>query len=155
MNCCFTGHRMLYQTSRLKQQLQITLEQLIQQGVINFYAGGALGWDTLCACSVISLRKVYPQIRLHLVLPCSVSDQTQGWRADDIMVYHEIMIAADSVEYTSASYWKGCMKKRNARLIAYADCCVCYFSTNRLHSGTGQTVRMAKEKGIPVINLFQ
>lgn len=92
MNCCFTGHRMLYQTSQLKQQLQITLEQLIQQGVINFYAGGALGWDTLCACSVISLRKVYPQIRLHLVLPCSVSGQTQGWRADDIMVYHEIIL---------------------------------------------------------------
>ena len=42
-----------------------------------FYgAGGALGFDTLAAQTVLDMKKEYPQLRLILVLPCE--DQTRG-----------------------------------------------------------------------------
>ena len=44
------------------------------------------------------------------------------------------------------------MKRRNERLVELADYCICYCTNPR--SGTGQTVRMAKDKGIDIINLF-
>lgn len=46
------------------------------------------------------------------------------------------------------------MKKRNARLIEHADCCVCYYNVKRSASGTGQTVRMALNRNMTIINLF-
>ncbi|MGN1115759.1 MAG: SLOG family protein, partial [Candidatus Ornithomonoglobus sp.] len=135
---CFTGHRDIKPTTHLKQLLYTTLESLIKQGAVNFYAGGALGWDTLCSLTVLRLRKYYPHIRLCLILPCHEKAQTSKWNSEQKELYYKILSAADSVEYTSKDYWNGCMKKRNARLIELADCCICYYKIRR--SGTGQTV---------------
>ena len=60
-----------------------------------FGAGGALGFDTLAAQCVLSLRKRYSHIKLILVLPCTT--QTKGWSKDDIAVYEEIKSQADKV----------------------------------------------------------
>ena len=38
-------------------------------GYLYFGAGGALGFDTLAAQTVLDLKKDYPQIKLILVLP--------------------------------------------------------------------------------------
>ena len=151
---CFTGHRNVKITNGLILKLNETLTDLIENGVTNFYAGGALGWDMLCEQAVIDLREKFPQIRLNLVLPCSSEEQTYKWNDMQKAEYNKLLNAADSVEYTSEHYWKECMKVRNARLVELADCCVCYYD-NRGRSGTGQTVRMAKEKGIRVINLAE
>ena len=48
-------------------------------------AGGALGFDTLAAQTVLEMKKEYPQLRLILVLPCE--NQTRGWHSEDIAVY--------------------------------------------------------------------
>lgn len=70
--CCFTGHRHIpeeyYET--LKQQLRQEIENLILKGVCYFGAGGALGFDTLAALTVLELKQQYPLIKLILVLPC-------------------------------------------------------------------------------------
>ncbi|MDE5859282.1 MAG: DUF1273 domain-containing protein, partial [Oscillospiraceae bacterium] len=42
----------------------------------------AIGFDTLCAETVIELRQKYPQIRLCLLLPCPPEEQTMRWRTD-------------------------------------------------------------------------
>ena len=55
----------------------------------------------------------------------------------------------------SEEYTKSCMRLRNQRLVELADCCICYCSDPAGRSGTAQTVRMAKQKGIPVINLVK
>ena len=63
---------------------------------------------------------------------------------------------ADSVDYVSDRYYKGCMKERNARLVEFAaDCCISYWNPQDFRSGTGQTVRMAQKKEIEVINLLE
>ncbi len=76
MKICFTGHRKIVITPELKNKLTNFLKNLIVQGTVDFYTGGAIGWDTIAAQTVLRLREVYPQIKLHLVLPCSNEEQT-------------------------------------------------------------------------------
>ena len=69
---CFTGHRDIpfFCIPSLKRKLKKTVEDLINQGYCYFGAGGALGFDTLAAQTVLDLRKTHSQIKLILVLPC-------------------------------------------------------------------------------------
>lgn len=156
-SCCFTGHRKLTgDISRLSQRLY----NFIENGIINFeltdfYTGGAVGWDTLAARTILRLREIYPQIRLHLVLPCSNEEQTARWTNEQKNEFYRILYLADSVEYTSQNYYKGCMSVRNARLVQYADSrCYCFWDPRNYYSGTAQTIRMALKKHIAVINFF-
>jgi uncharacterized phage-like protein YoqJ len=148
ISCCFTGHRHIPDIS---ETLETTIISFIENGTTDFYAGGAVGFDMLCEQTVIKLREKYPQINLHLVLPCPENEQTDGWSDEDKAEYHRILLSADDVEYVSEHLDKECMKKRNARLIELADCCICYYKHKR--SGTGQTVRMAEKKGIEIVDL--
>lgn len=152
---CFTGHRNVKVTSNLMDMLNKIITDLIENGALIFIAGGARGFDELASGMVLTLREIYPQIKLHIVLPCSSEEQTAKWSDIQKAEYNKILNAADRVEYTSDQYYDGCMKVRNARLVELADCCVCYYYNNRIRSGTGQTVRMAKSKGIKVINLVE
>lgn len=150
----FTGHRSVKNIDILRPALSETLENLIVSGAEDFYAGRAIGWDTFCADTVIELRRMYFQIKLHMVLPCPI--KTQPYHFSEKQIYHSELILnmADSIEYVANDYYEGCMKSRNEMLIKYADCCVCYYNPKRFASGTGQTVRMAERKGIPIINIF-
>ncbi|MBQ2823314.1 MAG: DUF1273 family protein [Oscillospiraceae bacterium] len=148
---CFTGHRNLYISLELRQKLYTTIEELINAGVCDFYAGGAIGWDMLCEEAVIELRKKYNGIKLHLLLPCSAEEQTLKWNTYQKENYNKIYNDADSVEVMYSHYNSECMKKRNQELVNRADCCICYCKSMR--SGTGQTVQMAMNKPIKIINL--
>ena len=155
INCCFTGHRNCSQTLEIKNRLENTIRDLIKKGVYEFYAGGAIGWDTVCADMVLKLKNSYPQIKLNLILPCSKEEQTAKWTIEQKNDYERILVMADSVKYTSDHYFNGCMKMRNAELVEMADYCICYYKSKKSASGTGQTVRMAQKKGIIIINLAE
>ena len=148
---CFTGHRRISQTEELKTRLRLTLISFIENGCTDFYAGGALGWDTLCEETVIALREEYPQIKLHLVLPCSPAEQTAKWSSPQRVRFQNILTAADDVQYTAEHYSASCMKRRNERLVELSECCICYCTD--FQSGTGQTVRIAERNGIKIYNL--
>ncbi len=150
-SCCFTGHRIIKITSELVRRLRNAIIEVIEKGVTEFYDGGAIGFDMLCAETVMEMKNEYPDIKLHLILPCPSDEQIKRWSKSQIAKYEMILNAADSVTVVSEHYTKDCMKQRNQRLVELADCCICYCTNPR--SGTGQTVRMAKDKGIEVINL--
>ena len=157
-SACFTGHRNIVTDKvMLSEQLYAVLEKLItSQGVTDFYADGAYGFDALASFTVLKLRESYPQVKLHLILPCSKEEQSIKWTEEQKAELEKLIGLADSVEYVSNRYYNGCMKDRNARLVELAsDYCVCYWNPNNFRSGTGQTVRMAQKKGIRVINLFE
>lgn len=143
--CCFTGHRALPPEERgaIAYQLEQTVIMLIQAGIRFFGAGGARGFDTLAAQTILKLQRKYPHIKLILVLPCL--SQTQGWRDEDIKVYESIKTAADKVTYTSEKYTQGCMHKRNRHLVDHSSICVCYLTEDR--GGTAYTVNYAKKAG--------
>lgn len=155
LSVCFTGHRQVPFSIELNTRLRKTLVELIEDGAVDFYAGGAQGWDMLCARVVLALRVKYPGIRLHLVLPCPAEEQSRRWNSADQRLFNDIIRQADSVEVLSPHYYDGCMRRRNLRLVEKADCCVCYYSPARYASGTGQTVRLAEKKGINIINLLE
>ena len=151
--CCFTGHRIIPQPElpMLKDNLRAAVEDAIRNGYRYFGAGGALGFDTLAAQTVLELKRIYPQIRLILVLPCE--SQTRGWTQTDVEIYKRIKQAADKVVYTSKDYYNGCMQKRNRHLVDHSSLCICYMIDE--HSGTGYTVRYAKEREKNIKNLAE
>ena len=149
--CCFTGHRQIDPPLLvpLTAQLDATLRALVQMGCLQFYAGGARGFDTLAAARTLALRQEYPAVRLHLLLPCR--DQCTGWPAADIARYEDILANCDSYRYIAERYSPSVMTKRNRALVANADVCVAFLL--REASGAGQTVRAARRAGITVLNL--
>lgn len=151
----FTGHRDK-KISRIDLAiLLMLLNECINLGVLDFYSGGAQGWDAYFAYFITVLRDDdYFNVKLHLVLPCPPNEQTEGWADKDIKLYDYILKSADSVEIVSPHYDKNCMRKRNERLVELGDICLCYYNEKRRRSGTGQTVRMAEKAGKGVINIY-
>ena len=149
--CCFTGHRIIPKTDyeTLRVELKEILIQLIDRGFIYYGAGGALGFDTLAAKTILELKKQYPMIKLILVLPCL--NQTYRWKEKDVRVYEDIKVKADKVVYVSKEYTTECMLIRNRHLVDNSSVCVCYKTKNT--GGTAYTVRYAKERGLEIINL--
>ncbi len=125
--------------------------EAIEQGYRYFGCGGALGFDTLAAQTVLQLRETYPEIRLILVLPCR--NQTRGWRQDDVAEYGRIIKAADKVTYTSEQYYSGCMHKRNRHLVDNSSLCICYLTEQS--GGTAYTVNYARSQGLKIINIAE
>jgi len=150
---CFTGHRKIPQEQKdvVALRLKIEITKLIENGYRYFGAGGALGFDTLAAQTVLELKTEYPDVKLILVLPCL--SQTRGWSARDIEIYEEIKNKADKVVYTSQEYTRGCMHKRNRHLVDNSSVCICYLTEST--GGTAYTVNYAKEKGLMTINVAE
>lgn len=147
---CFTGHRKIPTLAkrRIAKRLEETVSEAINSGYRYFGCGGALGFDTLAAQTVLRLREANPEIRLILVLPCR--DQTRGWDERDIEEYERIKQAADKVTYTAEKYYNGCMQKRNRHLVDYSSLCICYLTEQS--GGTAYTVNYARVHGLKVIN---
>jgi len=149
--CCFTGHREIPERdyNRLKQKTKNAIIGLIEKGVIYFGAGGARGFDTIAAETVLELKNDYPQIKLILVLPCP--DQTKGWKEGDIRKYNIIKENADKVVFTADHYFSGCMHVRNRHLVDNSGYCICYLTKDS--GGTAFTVNYAKTKGLEIYNI--
>ncbi|MCM1365203.1 MAG: SLOG family protein [Faecalibacterium sp.] len=147
---CFTGHRYIPQSKIKSVQIKLinVLEELIAKGYRYFGAGGALGFDTLAAQTVLDLMGKHPQIKLILVLPCI--SQADRWNINDKQMYESIKKRADKIVYTSKEYTNGCMHKRNQHLIDNSSVCICYLT--KAVGGTAYTVNYAEMNGLNVIN---
>lgn len=135
----------------VKKRLEKVIEESIQAGYLYFGAGGALGFDTLAAQTVLKLRNRYPKIKLILVLPCKT--QASGWKTADVAEYDRIISSADKVVYTSETYFNGCMHRRNRHLVDHSSLCICYLTENK--GGTYYTVNYARENGIRIVNISE
>lgn len=148
---CFTGHRVLptEKIPEISKCPEDTPVALIEQGCCYFGAGGALGFDTLAAQTILRLRERYPQFRPIQVLPCL--SQTQGRPQENINTYEEIKCCADKVTYTSEHYFRGCMQKRNRHLVDNSSVCICHLT--KPTDGTAYTVSCARRCGLRIINI--
>ena len=131
------------------EKLELKIIELIENGIIYFRCGGALGFDTLVAKLIINLKIKYPYIKLVLILPCI--EQTKWWKEEDKEIYKYIIDNSDEVLYTSKNYFRGCVFKRNRMLVDESRFCICYLTKN--NGGTFYTVNYAKEKGLIVYNV--
>jgi uncharacterized phage-like protein YoqJ len=159
--CCFTGHRpdalpaMGDESSEEMQQLLYCLnravEAAIEDGVTEFYVGGAQGFDTLAAECVLQKRALHPALSLHLALPGE--NQTSGWSARDKARYQAILEAASEVWYASELCSPESMRRRNRYLVDQTGRCIAYL--RRMRGGTLYTVNYALDSGVPVDNLAE
>ncbi len=157
--CCFTGHRTIAKSHQdaVCDAVLSHIRALRQQGITDFIAGGALGFDTLAAQAVLKTAETDPEVRLILAVPCI--NQTEKWSnlpdaLDHLRTYKEILGRADDVIYTSQrTYFDGCMKIRNQYMVDHASVCIAYWNGSR--GGTSQTVRMARSGGLEIINVFE
>lgn len=158
--CAFTGHRphklpwrYIEADSRclaLKAALAGQITRLVDAGVTDFYSGGADGVDCWAAMIVLELRKKNPALKLHLVLPHE--GQESKWSDPAQERYRSILKQADSVEYVSRAYYKGCMIDRNHRLVEAAGVLLAVYNGER-RGGTAATVRYARRLGRDTIIL--
>ena len=150
--CCFTGHREIpaEKYMYIKGRLDEELEMLIERGIKTFCAGGAKGFDTIAAMSVLAAKERHPEIRLSLILPCP--EQADRWNEIDRLNYEEIKRRADEVTVVSEHYTKFCMQQRNRALVDSAGVCICYLE--QTSGGTAYTVNYAQKSGIKIINLI-
>ena len=152
--CCFTGHRILSKNkiSVIESTLRKEVANLIDRDVKYFGVGGAIGFDTLAAQTVIDLRYDYKHIKLILIIPCK--DQAERWSHKDKTTYQYIKSHADKIVYLSEKYENGCMLKRNRHMVNNSSFVIAAWD-GRKRGGTYYTVNYAQKlkKEIIFINV--
>ena len=158
--CCFTGHRtMLYEEKqKAADGIRSTVRSLVKRGVRHFITGGALGFDTVAAATVINIRDNEAlvdsdgntvKISLTLAVPCPT--QSDRWSFANKTMYNSIAKSADEVIMVSKSYTRDCMSRRNRYMVDSSAYCICYVTQKR--GGSYYTMNYAKEAGLGIINL--
>lgn len=156
--CAFTGHRpksfpWKYDESDLnckllKNVLTDQITSLVEQGVMEFLSGMALGVDLWSAQSVLSLKEKNPAVQLHCILPCE--GQERKWTALTQELYHSLLRQADEVVYVGRKYNRECMLERNRYLVDHSSILLAVYN-GQYRSGTAMTVRYAKNSGREII----
>jgi uncharacterized phage-like protein YoqJ len=149
---CFTGHRNIPNEvmEKLPDLLEKTIAELCERGATVFRTGGAMGFDTLAALTVLDMKETNPHLRLELILPCL--NQTDGWDDVSKQTYHYIMQKADDYRVLFEDYFEGCMLERDRQLVDGSDVCVAYCS--RSQGGTAYTFMVAARGDLEIINLY-
>ncbi|MBQ7827587.1 MAG: DUF1273 family protein [Clostridia bacterium] len=150
---CFTGHRTIPKGDDLQRLIGKTdamINVAHHKGYRIFITGGAVGFDTLAACRVIVAMKRFPDVKLHLALPCR--NQTEKWtRIEDLALYKRIMGSAERVDYITDFYTDTCMLERNRFMVDRSGLCIAYCTKDK--GGSAYTVRYARKEGLGVVNI--
>ncbi len=159
-SCCFTGHRTMSdgEKHRASEEIKKLVRALVKKGVTNFIAGGALGFDTVAAVTVLNMRdnEVLTdadgnavRISLTVAIPCPT--QSAKWALSDRVLYNRILSSADEVVTLCESYTRDCMFIRNRYMVDKSAYCICYVT----HSSGGSyyTMNYATKSGLGIINI--
>lgn len=160
--CCFTGYRpaKLPFDTNIKDKAYFDFENLITNGILKlanenctvFYTGMAMGFDMLCAESVLLLKKIYAK---PLKLICAIPFEGQGdafsleWKNR----YYKILNECDEFVVLSDNYYKGCYQKRNEFMVDNSDYVMTWFDGKA--GGTKNTIDYAIRQNRFVLNLNQ
>lgn len=155
----FTGHRPQSlpfgfnesdpRCKELKRRLRVLIREMIESGVTHFLSGMALGIDIYAAEIVLSLREEFPEISLEAIIPCA--NQSCKWSKMQVFNYFTILKQCNKVVVLQDNYTPDCMNKRNRYMVEHSDCAIAVW--NGSNSGTGNTVKYALSKKLPVIML--
>ena len=149
--CLFTGHRQLPAEESaliaLEKDLAKALESAYAKGYRTFYSGGAVGFDLLCALTVLNRKgNDMPEARLVLALPCY--NHYKNWNKNDKRLLANLLERADEVVYVSEDYRPGCMHKRNRYMVDRSSHCITYCTKKT--GGTAYTVHYAQKNDLTV-----
>ena len=156
--CCFTGHRSQKlpwgfneqdkRCLKMKEELYLEIEKSINEGYDTFLCGMALGFDTICAETVLQLKEKYKFVKLIGALPCK--NQDCKWNIDQKKRYRNLLKQLDDIrciyeEYNGAE----CMLERNNYMVNNSSKMIALF--NGLPGGTKKTIEYAKQQGLKIV----
>ena len=150
--CCFTGHReiLAQEEPLIAQRTEVYVRRLIEQGVKYFGVGGALGYDTLAARLLFTLRRdEFSHIKIILVYP--FAGYTKHWSPEQKAVYHRLFACYDKTVCVSQYATKGAYLQRNRHLVDFSQYCIAYCTKST--GGTAYTLRYAKSRGLDIKNV--
>lgn len=153
---CLTGHRPKSlpwgyneekeNCKRFKSDLHNIFTGAIEYGLKTFLIGMAEGFDMIAGETLIELRKRHKEIKIIAVVPCR--DQEIKWKPEQQKRYKNLLKKCDDVIILQENYTADCMNKRNKYMVDNSSVVIaCY---NGKPSGTGNTIRFAKENGCKV-----
>ena len=159
--CCFTGHRPKalpwgnnesdLRCVALKSRIKFTVEDLIVAGGYKkFITGMAMGADMICAEIVLTLKNLYPYIKLECAIPNYAF--TESWQPEDVRRYSSILTRADEIKFVSDSrvYSKKDLMLRNIYMVDSSDIVVAIYTEGE-SGGTRNTIDYAIYKSKEVV----
>ena len=159
--CFFTGHRKLTagDADWLPRKLADAIADDAAAGVTLFIAGGAMGFDTLAAETVLRLRadgKIPADVKLFIALPCPPDKQSEKFILSDKIRYDDVLERADGVCLLCDTRTKDCMLSRDRFMVDQAARGIAFLRPNLAgkRGGTNYTVRYAKDNGKIITYLF-
>lgn len=138
--CTFFGHGACYGLD--EAVLRDAIEDLIKQGVSEFLVGNHGQFDGMVFSCLQKLNKEYPEISYSVALAYLPTCK------EDYDIYHGHSFYPEGLETGPAKF---AIERRNRYLIDSADICLCY--VNQTFGGAYKFARMAKRRGLQVINL--
>ena len=135
----FIGHNNCFGLTN--EQLENAIIDCIGKGVTEFLSGGQGGFDKMCALTVFSLKKRYPEIKNILVIPYLTFNVFKK------EIYDEIRFPEGFEKY----YYKFAIPERNKYMVKESDVAICY--VYNICGNAMRTYEFAQKKGIEIINL--
>ena len=140
MVCTFFGHSECYGLDAAV--LRCAIEEVIKQGITEFVVGSHGQFDAMVFSCLQSLSKDHPDISYSVALAYLPTHK------EDYDIYHGHSFYPEGMEIGPAKF---AIERRNRYLIDTADVCICY--VNHTFGGAYKFARMAKRRGLRVINL--
>ncbi len=155
---CFTGHRSQKlpwginekdkRCIAMKVELRFEIEKAIQRGYKTFLCGMALGFDTICAETVLDLKEKYDNIKIIGALPCKTQDR--NWTNKNKERYRNLLARLDGVRCLYDDYiGRECMFERNRYMVNNSSLMIALF--NEVTGGTKSTIDYAKRQGLEIV----
>lgn len=153
VSAAFTGHRFYDFSQRvfIQERLTSAISEAYDHGIRNFISGFALGIDLMAAQLVQSLKCNLPGISLTAAIP--FEGQAERYNIYDKRVYRRLLELADKVIELSDCYYSRCFLDRDEFMVENASYLIAYYD-GREKGGTYYTVKKARARGIPIINVY-
>lgn len=149
--CCFTGHREIPEKDLpgILERTEQAVRRLIEQGVVFFGVGGAIGYDTEAAKLLFRLRATdYPQIKVILVYP--FEGFTSRWSDEQQTEYARLLPQYDKTVCVAQRASREAYLERDRHLVDGSAYCIAYCT--RDSGGTAYTLRYARQEGLKIFN---
>lgn len=156
MICCVTGNRPQKfpweygcgdEMKKYHSDMNGIVKDLIEQGYNYFLSGGALGVDQDFAETVLSLKAIYPKIRLEIAVPCRT--QAARWSESEQERYQAILKQANFVNVLSETHTRFCMQKRNEYMVKKSDLILAFWNGEK-EGGTWNTISFSQKAKKPL-----
>ena len=159
---CFTGHRpekIPFDTREklfrdmLTSVIYLHAYEAVNSGYDTFFCGMQRGTDVWAGKKILSLKEVFPHIRLICVSP--YEKEIESRRGTDRFDYLDLRENCDRFIVLQEEYSPHCYQNRNRFMVDNSSLIIGAVADRK--SGTGQTLAYARRKGLRVdeINLVK